>query len=139
MTAIFNLLRIWKIFAVGINSVMTRMSSRGEGTNIVILDACRNNPLPATTRGAGSGGLSRMSAPNGSFVAYAADPGAVAFDGDGQNGIFTGSLLAELKTPDRPLISIMRKVRAAWCASPDRWQTDAVDRGITGRSLLFCR
>lgn len=97
-------------FAVGINSVMARMSKRGDGTNIVILDACRNNPLPATTR-SGSGGLSRMSAPNGSFVAYAADPGAVAFDGDGQNGIFTGSLLAELQRPDRPLISIMRKVR----------------------------
>ncbi|MEC9344721.1 MAG: SUMF1/EgtB/PvdO family nonheme iron enzyme [Pseudomonadota bacterium] len=99
-------------FAVSVSSLMERLERRQGGTNLILLDACRDNPLPADTRSSGaSRGLGQMSAPSGSFVAYAADPGQVAFDGEGNNGLFTESLLQSLTRPDRPLYEIMREVR----------------------------
>lgn len=99
-------------FAISVSSLMERLERRQGGTNIVMLDACRDNPLPSDTRSSGSTrGLGRMSAPNGTFIAYAADPGQVAFDGEGNNGLFTESLMRALEEPDRPLYEIMRSVR----------------------------
>ncbi|MDF1719170.1 MAG: SUMF1/EgtB/PvdO family nonheme iron enzyme [Minwuia sp.] len=99
-------------FAISVSSLMERLERRGGGTNIVMLDACRDNPLPSDTRSSGSTrGLGRMAAPNGTFIAYAADPGQVAYDGEGNNGLFTESLMKALREPDRPLYEIMRAVR----------------------------
>ena len=99
-------------FAISVSSLMERLERRGGGTNIVMLDACRDNPLPSDTRSSGATrGLGRMAAPNGTFIAYAADPGQVAFDGEGNNGLFTESLMHALEQPDRPLYEIMRSVR----------------------------
>lgn len=99
-------------FAVSVSSLMERLERRQGGTNLILLDACRDNPLPVDTRSSGaSRGLGRMSAPSGSFIAYAADPGQVAFDGEGSNGLFTESLLGALAEPGRPLYEIMREVR----------------------------
>lgn len=99
-------------FAISVSSLMERLERRGGGTNIVMLDACRDNPLPSDTRSSGSTrGLGRMAAPNGTFIAYAADPGQVAYDGEGNNGLFTESLMKALREPDRPLYEIMRSVR----------------------------
>ena len=86
-------------FAVSARSVLSRMEQRGSGINVVILDACRNNPLPDRRRSvAGTRGLARMTAPAGSFIAYAASPGQAAADGTGRNGTFTAALLALIDT-----------------------------------------
>jgi len=99
-------------FAISVSSLMERLERRQGGTNIVMLDACRDNPLPSDTRSSGATrGLGRMKAPNGTFIAYAADPGQVAFDGEGNNGLFTESLMRALEQPDRPLYEILRAVR----------------------------
>jgi uncharacterized caspase-like protein len=80
--------------------------------NIVILDACRNNPLPKT-RGADRG-LARMSAPSGTFIAYAAAPGQTAQDGQtGANGVFTGELVKAMAEPGIPLEQMYKKVIAS--------------------------
>ena len=60
--------------------------------NIVILDACRNNPFKRSFRSSSSG-LARMDAPIGTIIAYATSPGSVAADGAGRNGLYTGALL----------------------------------------------
>jgi uncharacterized caspase-like protein len=70
-----------------------------EGLNMIILDACRNNPFPAGKRG--GAGLARINAPSGTLIAYATDPGSVASDGDGTNGLYTGELIKQLKISQR--------------------------------------
>jgi uncharacterized caspase-like protein len=70
-----------------------------EGLNMIILDACRNNPFPAGKRG--GAGLARVNAPSGTLIAYATDPGSVASDGDGVNGLYTGELIKQLKVSQR--------------------------------------
>jgi hypothetical protein len=70
-----------------------------EGLNMIILDACRNNPFPAGKRG--GTGLARINAPSGTLIAYATDPGSVASDGDGTNGLYTGELIKQLNVSQR--------------------------------------
>lgn len=70
-----------------------------EGLNMIILDACRNNPFPAGKRG--GTGLARINAPSGTLIAYATDPGSVASDGDGTNGLYTGELIKQLNISQR--------------------------------------
>ena len=78
--------------------VLRAMKSAQNEMNIVILDACRNNPLPKT-RGI-ERGLARMDAPSGTFIAYAAAPGQSAQDGaSGTNGVFTGELVKAMAEP----------------------------------------
>ncbi len=70
-----------------------------EGLNMIILDACRNNPFPTGKRG--GSGLARVNAPSGTLIAYATDPGSVASDGTGTNGLYTGVLVEQMKIPQR--------------------------------------
>lgn len=85
---------------VPLTGVLNTMEfANDEGLNMVILDACRNNPFPAGKRG--GAGLARVNAPSGTLIAYSTDPGSVASDGTGTNGLYTGELLKQLKTSQR--------------------------------------
>lgn len=75
------------------------MEHAGNRLNIVILDACRNNPFVRSFRSS-SKGLAKMDAPPGSIIAYATSPGSLAEDGTGRNGVYTGKLLKNLRDPD---------------------------------------
>ncbi len=85
---------------IPLNGVSNTMEfANDEGLNMIILDACRNNPFPAGKRG--GTGLARVNAPSGTLIAYATDPGSVASDGDGTNGLYTGELVKQLKVSQR--------------------------------------
>lgn len=90
--------------------VLANMERTNSRMNIVILDACRNNPFPATTR-AVSGGLSEMKKARGSFIAYATAPGAVASDGSGRNGLYTQELVKALRRPGLTIEQVFKEVR----------------------------
>ena len=68
--------------------------------NVMILDACRNNPFESWNRSSGSG-LAQVTPPNGTLIAYSTSPGKTASDGDGQNGLYTGELIKQLKKHQR--------------------------------------
>lgn len=87
-----------KYEAVQARRILGIMEDAGNKLNVVILDACRNNPFRSYFRSS-SKGLASMDAPDGTLVAYATAPGAVAFDGKGRNGIYTKHLLMNLKRP----------------------------------------
>ena len=70
-----------------------------DGLNMIILDACRNNPFPTGKRG--GAGLAKETAPSGTLIAYATGPGNVASDGEGENGLYTGELIKQMKQPQR--------------------------------------
>lgn len=81
---------------VGLGQVLSGMGGRGDkAVNLVILDACRNNPFNTTgTKSIGDKGLARVSAPGGTLILYATKPGKTASDNPGgRNGLFTKHLL----------------------------------------------
>ncbi|AFZ45567.1 peptidase C14 caspase catalytic subunit p20 [Halothece sp. PCC 7418] len=93
-----------------LGKVLGRMEDAGNGVNIVILDACRNNPFSRGWRSSGSQGLAEVRA-EGMLIAYATAPGDVASDGKGRNGTFTGALLKGMSTPGQDIVLMMRDVR----------------------------
>ncbi|MBN2285224.1 MAG: caspase family protein [Tissierellales bacterium] len=90
--------------------VLGKMEDAENNLNIVILDACRNNPFARSFRSE-TRGLARMDAPKGSFIAYSTAPGSVAEDGEGRNGIYTRHLLKHMKTPGLTVEQIFKEVR----------------------------
>ena len=93
------------------NLVLSYMEEAQNRVNIVVLDACRNNPFARSFRSA-SRGLAQMDAAKGSFVAFATAPGSVSADGTGRNGIYTEHLLKSLKQPDGDIDKVFRRVAA---------------------------
>ncbi|WP_341914194.1 caspase family protein [Ferrovibrio terrae] len=91
--------------------VMARMATAKNQFNIVILDACRNNPFQRSFRSV-SNGLAAISAPTGTMIAYATAPGSVANDGDGANGIYTSELVAAIKRPGLSMEEAFKQARA---------------------------
>ena len=78
--------------------------------NILILDACRNNPFARSFR-SGTNGLASQDAPTGTLIAYATQPGNVASDGTRRNGLYTQELLVALRTPGRKVEDVFKQVR----------------------------
>lgn len=87
-----------EVEGVDVNYVLARMAAARNPFNIVILDACRNNPFERSFRSAANG-LAAISAPTGTLIAYATAPGSLAADGDSGNGLYTGELVAAMKKP----------------------------------------
>ncbi|MQQ10091.1 peptidase C14, caspase catalytic subunit p20 [Epibacterium sp. SM1979] len=98
------------LVAVEAQSVLRQMASARNRTNIVILDACRNNPFE-TVAELDQNGLAEMKAPTGSFVAYATAPGEVAFDGEGSNSPFTAALVRQMDVPGLQIEQAFKNVR----------------------------
>ena len=96
--------------SVDVNFLLDVMSRAKSRVNIVILDACRNNPFARSFR-SGSGGLAQMDAPSGTLIAYATAPGRVASDGGGDHGLYTQHLLKHLNTPGLPVEILFKRVR----------------------------
>ena len=101
----------FEIDAVPARWVLAFMEAAGNRLNIVILDACRNNPF-GTGRGAPQG-LASMDAPSGSLIAYSAAPGQAATDGAGDNSPYTAALAARLAEPGLKLEDVFKRVRVA--------------------------
>ena len=98
---------------VNAERVLARMEDAGSKVNIVILDACRNNPFERSwTRSTQGKGLAFMNAPSGSLIAYATSPGTTASDGTGKNGLYTSALLKHLTTPGITILEMFQRVRA---------------------------
>ncbi|MBA3768697.1 MAG: caspase family protein, partial [Acidobacteria bacterium] len=96
---------------VDANLVMGLMDEAGNGLNVVILDACRNNPFARSFRSAANG-LAQVDAPTGTLIAYATSPGRVARDGTGRNGAYTAELLRQMRVPGLGIEELLKRVRA---------------------------
>ena len=97
--------------SVDAGRVLAKMESARNSMNLVILDACRNNPLARSFRNTAQG-LATLNAPSGTFISYATAPGSVASDGSGQNGLYTGELVRHMKTAGLKLEEVFKRVRA---------------------------
>jgi uncharacterized caspase-like protein len=95
-------------------TVLKVMEYSNNRINIIILDACRNNPFRSFSR-SDEKGITRMDPPQGakqgSIVAFATAPGNVASDGDGKNGLYTSKLMKYINTPGLKLEEVFKMAR----------------------------
>ena len=117
--------------------VLGKMEDAKNKINIVILDACRDNPFERSwTRTARGQGLATMTAPVGSVIAFATSPGNTASDGTGENGLYTSGLLTYISEPGITAIQMFQKVTAYVFKKSDSQQLPWVSTSLTGDFYL---
>jgi len=97
---------------VDLNTLIEGIARAANPMNIVVLDACRDNPFGRDFR-VDQKGLSQLDAPPGTLLAYATSPGNVASDGEGANGLYTEHLLREMQVPEAKIEDVFKRVRLA--------------------------
>ena len=117
-----------------------KQMEREAKTNLVFLDACRDNPLARNlarsmgTRSAGVGrGLARVDSGVGTLIAFATEPGNVALDGEGNNSPFTSALLKHIETPGVDVDIMLRRVRKEVLDRTAGRQVPWSNSSLTGR------
>ncbi|CAN7557387.1 tetratricopeptide repeat protein [Bradyrhizobium sp. LjRoot220] len=118
-------------------------------TNIIILDACRNNPMLSEQKGAGGRGFSRVSglaAPSGlgagaalgagTLLAFATAPGQVASDGEGTNSPFSTALGRHISTPGLEVQQMLTRVRSDVVAATKSKQVPWSNSSLLGEVFL---
>jgi len=120
-----------KSLCLDANRVLGRMENAGNGLNLVILDACRNNPFARSWRSTDQG-LAKMDAPTGTLIAYATAPDSVAADGSGRNGVYTQHLLQQMRRPGVTIENVLKQVRIGVLKETERKQTPWESSSLTG-------
>jgi uncharacterized caspase-like protein len=100
-----------EVYCVDLDGLLANLEYSGNNMNIIILDACRNNPFGRGFRSQAGNGLATINAPVGTIIAYATAPGSVAADGDGKNGLYTQEFVKALSTPNLQIEDVFKKVR----------------------------
>jgi len=95
-----------------VSFVLEKMETAKKGINILIVDACRDDPFGRSFR-SNSRGLAAMDAPRGTIIAYATSPGKVAADGSGRNSPYTKNLVKAMQLPNTPIELMFKEVRRA--------------------------
>lgn len=101
-----------RYYSEDVNRLLARLEESGCKLKIVVLDACRNNPLCRSWhRSAASQGLAFINAPNGTLIAYATSPGCVAEDGGtAQNSPYTTAFLQTLNKSNLSILEFFNEV-----------------------------
>ncbi len=99
------------LVSVSAGTVLKQMEFAESAVNIVILDACRNNPLGDGGRSLGRGLAKIETAPRGTFIAYSTAPGSTAADGDGVNSPYTTALAETIAEPGLSIADVFQEVR----------------------------
>ncbi len=120
---------------VSASTVLKVMEYSNNRINIVILDACRNNPFRSFSR-SDEKGITRMDPPHGakqgSIVAFATAPGDVASDGEGRNGLYTSKLMKYINTPGLKLEEVFKMSRIDVLGESVGRQTPWENNSLTG-------
>ena len=126
---------IWRQ-APRLGDALDYVAAAGNRVNFVILDACRNNPLPSSTRSAG-GGLAHVDQARGLLISYSTAPGYVAYDGDGDNSLFAMALAQNIKSEGLIAEQVFKRVAAQVSDATRGEQTPFYNSGLTGADFCF--
>jgi hypothetical protein len=96
--------------AIDANMILEKMNTANKSVNILIVDACRDNPFARSFRSI-SKGLAQMDAPTGTIVAFSTSPGKTAADGNGRNSPFTKNLVKAMSKINTPIETVFKEVR----------------------------
>ena len=125
--------------SLDVNEVLDKMDAARTPINLVLLDACRNNPFARSFK-LSQVGLAQMDAPAGTLIAFATSPGSVAQDGEGDNGLYTSALLKHITTPALPIEQMLKRVRVDVARSSNNgqvpWESSSLNRDFAFASGL---
>lgn len=126
-------------FCIHASDCLPRKREQLNNINILILDACRNNPFKSGFRSP-QVGLAKMEAPIGILIAFATSPGNASIEREGErNGIYTQHLLAHLKTPNLSLERIFKNTRTDVIASTSGKQVPWEESSLHGEDFFFIK
>lgn len=116
-----------------VSLILEKMNTAGKGVNILIVDACRDDPFGRSFRSS-SRGLAQMDAPRGTIIAYATSPGKVASDGDPRerNSPYTKNLVKAMQQPNKPIEQVFKEVRRAVQEETKNQQTPWENTSLSG-------
>jgi uncharacterized caspase-like protein len=121
--------------AVSVQSVLNELNDAENELNVIVLDACRDNPF--SWKRSGTRGLQVVgSQPADSIIVFATSAGSTAVDGTGRNGLFTGHLLNNLKTPGLEVTEVFRRTMGDVLRSSNNKQRPAVYNQFSGLAYL---
>ncbi len=118
--------------SLDVGFVLSQMEIADNRMNIIILDACRNNPFARSWRSAGGGGLAFINAPAGTLIAYSTAPGSVASDGTGSNGLYTEELLKQIGREGLKIEDVFKNVRSEVLDKSNNMQTPWESSSLVG-------
>ena len=127
-------------YGVSVQNIMRYLRAQTNEVNILILDACRDNPFESnwnTTRSLKGGGLAKIPPPTGSLIAFSTDSGQTAPDGDGDNSVYTISLAKNMLLEDTSIDQVFRNVRAEVLAETDGIQRPVEATQLTGQTFYL--
>ena len=125
---------------VSVQKIMRYLTAKTNEVNILILDACRDNPFESswnTTRSIKGNGLAKIPPPTGSLIAFSTDSGQTAPDGDGENSIYTLSLSKNMLLEDTSIDQVFRNVRAEVLAQTNNEQRPVEATQLTGQTFYL--
>ena len=126
---------IWRQ-APRLGDALRYVEHAGNAVNFVILDACRDNPLPSATRSA-AGGLAEVKPARGLLISYSTAPGYVAYDGEGENSTFAMALSQTIGQQNLIAEQVFKRVADRVNQSTNGLQTPFYNSGLTGADFCF--
>ena len=127
-------------YGVSVQNIMRYLRSQTNEVNILILDACRDNPFESNwnaTRSLKSGGLAKIPPPTGSLIAFSTDSGQTAPDGNGDNSVYTTSLAKNISIENISIDQVFRNVRAEVLLKTEGIQRPVEATQLVGKSFIF--
>ena len=127
-------------YGVSVQNIMRYLRAESNEVNILILDACRDNPFESNwsaTRSLKGGGLAKIPPPTGSLIAFSTDSGQTAPDGDGQNSVYTTSLSKNMLLEDTSIDQVFRNIRAEVLAKTEGNQRPVEATQLTGQTFYL--
>jgi len=130
--------RMIKFDCIEVDRILAYMHEAKTKVNLIILDACRNNPFGKSwSRALGENGLALMKAPEGTLIAYATSPGETASDGTGRNGLYTSAILETITEPDVPVEKMFKNVRSLVSQRSQGRQVPWESTSLLGEDFFF--
>ena len=129
-------------FGVSVQDIMRYLTGMSTQVNVLILDACRDNPFEISwnaTRSLKGNGLAKISPPTGSLIAFSTDAGMTAADGDGINSIYCRSLSENLQKEDIGLEQVFKNVRSDVLMRSNNQQSPVESSKLTGTTFYLTK
>lgn len=125
---------------LSVQKIMRYLTGMSDQVNILILDACRDNPFEPTwkaTRSLKGGGLAKIPPPTGSLIAFSTDAGQTAADGDGENSVYSTSLARNMLLENTSLDQVFRNVRTEVITATNMNQRPVESSQLTGEAFYL--